>query len=562
MIRIPLNRDRIKSSIIKVHSPDLKHRIEELSESESIDTFTSSDSSSSSSEKSRIKRPFKKKKFKRSKSFAAGMSIENDQNNIPGNGLMGINAPNNNHFKNIFVKNHSIITGTESEEEKVQNFEENKEFKLDRHLKFQSFHKMSIQPASRIKSLRHSSAVQNNFIHDDSKSWISSEIIEENEDESLESGSFSEQSENKSSSEFDINKSVHTSQDHSSNNHSVDNTPTMTKTADKRGTSTSTKEFKKNKNSAIIESLLAPRSKARDSSSSADFKNKNKRFSQISSVFSHTSKGTDKIHENKKESGDKIKESKVSIKFSEQTTKRVVFLVLLVVMAEFVFLTNTYVDPLTSYSYAIDALSSLGNETNLNSTFDFIANYHSDDTDYRILRISYKMPNGESSEVEFDNPRKYREQEIEKVSSGDFTMHVILRPELRFEAYLSLGKTTFILFIIMASALLISRDATALVLQPLETIMFKVNEMAEDPFQILKFNEIEAMVDDEKDKKSKDKNALYETMILDDAITKIGTLLLLGFGEAGSSLLSNHINKGETLDPKSTRKKTLAIYGF
>ena len=114
----------------------------------------------------------------------------------------------------------------------------------------------------------------------------------------------------------------------------------------------------------------------------------------------------------------------------------------------------------------------------------------------------------------------------------------------------------------MASALLISRDATALVLQPLETIMFKVNEMAEDPFQILKFNEIEAMVGDKNDSKNKDKNALYETMILDDAITKIGTLLLLGFGEAGSSLLSNHINKGETLDPKSTRKKTLAIYGF
>jgi hypothetical protein len=47
----------------------------------------------------------------------------------------------------------------------------------------------------------------------------------------------------------------------------------------------------------------------------------------------------------------------------------------------------------------------------------------------------------------------------------------------------------------MISALLISKDATALVLQPLETIMLKVNEMAEDPFQILKFSEIEAAVD-------------------------------------------------------------------
>jgi hypothetical protein len=46
----------------------------------------------------------------------------------------------------------------------------------------------------------------------------------------------------------------------------------------------------------------------------------------------------------------------------------------------------------------------------------------------------------------------------------------------------------------MISALLISKDATALVLQPLETIMLKVTEMAEDPFQILKYKDIEEMI--------------------------------------------------------------------
>ena len=164
------------------------------------------------------------------------------------NYLFKINASNKNinNSKHIFFKNNSIITANESEEEKLQSYEENKELKLKGHIKFQSFHKMSIWPANRIQSLMHNRAVQNNFINDESsRSWISSEIIEENENESKDSGFFSEQSENKSSSEFDINKSVHTSRDHSSNDQSIDNSPTMTKTVDKRITSTSTKECKK-----------------------------------------------------------------------------------------------------------------------------------------------------------------------------------------------------------------------------------------------------------------------------------------------------------------------------
>ena len=320
----------------------------------------------------------------------------------------------------------------------------------------------------------------------------------------------------------------------------------------------------RNKDIDIIKKMLGnDKSKHNSGDSNNEPANgtKPRKSSNLSSVFSHSSKAQDLSNDLKKGNQPDIKESKVSRKFSEQTTKRVVFLVLIVVMSEFVFQTNTYVNTLKSYSFALDALNSLEMISNLDSVYGFIKKYHQDDTDYRILEIARKV-NGNYQTMVYEDPDNYREQEYEVISSGDFKMTILMRKELRFEAYLSLGKTTFILFIIMASALLISRDATALVLQPLETIMFKVNEMAEDPFQILKFNEIEAMVDDEKDKKSKDKNALYETMILDDAITKIGTLLLLGFGEAGSSLLSNHINKGETLDPKSTRKKTLAIYGF
>lgn len=143
------------------------------------------------------------------------------------------------------------------------------------------------------------------------------------------------------------------------------------------------------------------------------------------------------------------------------------------------------------------------------------------------------------------------------------TRYVLTKEEVQTEAYLSLGRTTFILLTIMISALLISKDATALVLQPLETIMLKVNEMAEDPFQILKFSEIEALMADNKTKSGSSKNkVVYETIILDNAITKIGALLLLGFGEAGTSLLADMMGREGDIDAMAAGKKTLGIFGF
>lgn len=146
----------------------------------------------------------------------------------------------------------------------------------------------------------------------------------------------------------------------------------------------------------------------------------------------------------------------------------------------------------------------------LGDIINFVEAYHKSYTPYKILKLKFyrnRMLRGleESfmalSELEdnnrflginkeivtFDDPSNYRIQEYEIVEGNGIVMFVLIKDDLQFEAYLSLGKTTFILFIITISALLISKDATALVLQPLESIMLKVNEMAEDPFQILKF---------------------------------------------------------------------------
>lgn len=75
-------------------------------------------------------------------------------------------------------------------------------------------------------------------------------------------------------------------------------------------------------------------------------------------------------------------------------------------------------------------------------------------------------------------------------------------------------------------ALLFSKDANDLALRPIERMIEKVNLIARNPNDAKNQDVIE--------EKGKDQ---YETVIIENAITKIGTLLALGFGDAGSEII-------------------------
>ena len=54
----------------------------------------------------------------------------------------------------------------------------------------------------------------------------------------------------------------------------------------------------------------------------------------------------------------------------------------------------------------------------------------------------------------------------------------------------------------------------------------------------------------------------YETVILEKAIIKIGHLLALGFGEAGSRIISQNLTNVGELNPMIPGHKTYCIFGF
>lgn len=50
--------------------------------------------------------------------------------------------------------------------------------------------------------------------------------------------------------------------------------------------------------------------------------------------------------------------------------------------------------------------------------------------------------------------------------------------------------------------------------------------------------------------------------MIENAIIKIGTLLALGFGDAGSEIIALNMSRSGDVDPMLPGKKKCAIYGF
>ena len=53
-----------------------------------------------------------------------------------------------------------------------------------------------------------------------------------------------------------------------------------------------------------------------------------------------------------------------------------------------------------------------------------------------------------------------------------------------------------------------------------------------------------------------------ETVIIENAIIKIGILLALGFGDAGSEIIGSNMSKGEGCRPNDSRQKKICNIWF
>lgn len=145
----------------------------------------------------------------------------------------------------------------------------------------------------------------------------------------------------------------------------------------------------------------------------------------------------------------------------------------------------------------------------------------------------------------------------------------------RNNAAMGIAKTLFICIILTLGSMSFSSSTNDMVLEPIETMITKIKNISKNPLEAVQKGEEEdyrLCIDEYTSRKQdccydegkKKKVATLETILLEKTITKIGALLALGFGEAGSEIIAQNMknNQGGDIDPLIAGKKVMAVYGF
>jgi len=139
---------------------------------------------------------------------------------------------------------------------------------------------------------------------------------------------------------------------------------------------------------------------------------------------------------------------------------------------------------------------------------------------------------------------------------------------------MNIAKTLFICIILTLGSMGFSSSTNEMVLEPIESMIKKIKNISNNPLEaVQKGEELDYLNCLEEDHlrrteccydKKKKKVTTLETIMLEKTITKIGALLALGFGEAGSEIIAQNMknNEGGDIDPLIAGKKVMAIYGF
>ena len=289
------------------------------------------------------------------------------------------------------------------------------------------------------------------------------------------------------------------------------------------------------------------------------------------------------------DNGEVPEESKVGKLLADRTTKKVIILILSMMIGIILFNTSFYLEKKTGMEMGLKIFTNFNsmNDPDINLTFSIYVSEN--------LGTSSPLVYAKVGYLEYANKSDadaLREQEKNAYSEDCSQLIIIdgahsiceaifdVSEANRLSALLNIIKTCFICVVLTVSSYCFSKDTSEMVLEPIETMISKVKEITKNPIEALQKNEKEeitkALIQEEEeknafcncsnDKKStkKKKEAPLETEVLENTITKIGALLALSFGDAGSEIIAKNMQKNSSgeVNPMIPGKKVCAIYGF
>lgn len=169
-------------------------------------------------------------------------------------------------------------------------------------------------------------------------------------------------------------------------------------------------------------------------------------------------------------------------------------------------------------------------------------------------------------ELMFVSPRRIS---ISDMKASYMVFFFDLRPFVKTEALFNLINTLNILVLLVVMSLVFSNDANRLIVHPIERMIKNVEAIRDNPLMAMKMADEEFKAEEVAKAKKKRKKKEFlkslisdlascnlcasrtnhqpmETVILEKTIIKLGSLLALGFGEAGANIIGHNLKGGDS----------------
>ncbi|CAK60438.1 unnamed protein product (macronuclear) [Paramecium tetraurelia] len=293
---------------------------------------------------------------------------------------------------------------------------------------------------------------------------------------------------------------------------------------------------------------------------------------------------------------DNVKESNVGTKLSDLVMRRVITIVLSILISIPALQLDTYQETINSYDSGIFRIAQFkDNYQIVSSLTQQYVGFHQDeiypilavfvqrqnvtesspklnDSNFEIFNYSQNHNWFQETSYKLDQYRQSDKQYYAAVNSNNILVTCSVADLVEYNktnAILSIFQTIFVCIVLAGSAVLFNKDVNELVIDPIERMMEKIELIAQNPLEAVYIEEQEDLImeqleKDEDDEKIKQKymERRMETYLLQRLIMKVGALLAVGFGEAGSEIIAENIKKGGSVDPMLPGKKIMAIFGF
>ena len=261
-----------------------------------------------------------------------------------------------------------------------------------------------------------------------------------------------------------------------------------------------------------------------------------------------------------------LSETNVGKKMSEATMKKLIIIVLTLLFILPLINSDFYFSSHNSWEFGLNELNTFLNHHGFEDVKNEYLNYHKNDL-RPIIYLQYTNNTGFyiwNSNTSYTSLRYY---EIYYCSVDTFISVFDLRYDVKLTSILNIARTVFVCVVLTLGAIYFNKDTEELVIQPIEKMIEKVKIIAKNPIAAAESRETAENNNKNQRKcfccKASDKKAPeYETQLLENTIVKIGVLLALGFGEAGSVIIGSNVEKGGGVDPMMQGNKVVGIYGF